>query len=655
MALNDHIERWALQQSVDRLAMAVANGQLTLDDLGDIARRKPVFASKYALVQQQLEAMPNPKEQEEFDRIKSDYDSFLRGEELLTLMHTYLAKWSANTAAADRVSMVKGWYGENKEERDFNRLKDRAEADIAAYNQTGKIPSVEVVQALQMYLNEWKCSGSPASDLHLNMVEDWLTQIRGIRSAKMDSDWNSLFDSNRKLISIDELKNFAAEYSSESAYSGLIDDAYWAWAMSQPDVLTAAADYDNYFHHVGNHSAEIANLQSMSAEWQAVDQSDIFEVIDYLEDHPDSPFKESAKSLMGVLKRDEIGRMLTSPATYSDAKFRRLASSGACSKEELVEAVGGSEDVYDRIMNLEKERREKLRGIPNPAEQTFATGGSGQTDIVFFGMPSSGKTCVLTGLFASERLTPDPSDWNGRYAIALQSYGEAMIAPPRTQTRFVAVVNCEIYKKDKKRELKVPFNLVDMAGEDFQNQIVQIDDLDNATVSFASMGEGAPEILANKHDKVFFVLVDPTATGRREVIQKDAIRTLVGLFENPTNRQIMSRVRGLHFIVTKADTLLDNRQRSARNAVHKILNEASRTKLRNFCRDLGINSSTEQALDGSPRVFCFSLGQFHPGNIYSGSQRDSETIINVISDYVVAERQETVGLKVRKFFTQPII
>ncbi len=229
-----------------------------------------------------------------------------------------------------------------------------------------------------------------------------------------------------------------------------------------------------------------------------------------------------------------------------------------------------------------------------------------------------------------------------------------MTAPPRTQTRFVAVISCEIYKKDKKRELKVPFNLVDMAGEDFQNQIVQIDDLENATVSFASMGDGAPEILANSHDKVFFVLVDPTATGQREMIQKDAIRTLISLFENPTNRQIMSRVRGLHFIVTKADTLLDNRQKSACRAVHKILNEATRTKLRNFCRDLGINSSTEQDLDGRPRVFCFSLGKFHPGNIYSGSQRDSETIINVISDYVVAERQETVGRKVRKFFTQPI-
>ncbi len=412
-----------------------------------------------------------------------------------------------------------------------------------------------------------------------------------------------------------------------------------------------ASDYDTYFHHVGNHSAEIANLQNMSAEWQAVDQSDIFEVIDYLEDHPDSPFKESAKSLMEVLKRDEIDRMLTSPATYSDAKFRRLAGSGACSKEELVEAVGGSEEVYERIMNLPNE---PVIEIPNPLDQLFTKGGVGQTDIVFFGMPSSGKTCVLTGLFASERLAADTSDWNGKYANALKKFGECMTAPPRTQTRFVAVISCEIYKKDKKRELKVPFNLVDMAGEDFQNQIVQIDDLENATVSFASMGDGAPEILANSHDKVFFVLVDPTATGQREMIQKDAIRTLISLFENPTNRQIMSRVRGLHFIVTKADTLLDNRQKSACRAVHKILNEATRTKLRNFCRDLGINSSTEQDLDGRPRVFCFSLGKFHPGNIYSGSQRDSETIINVISDYVVAERQETVGRKVRKFFTQPI-
>ena len=68
-------------------------------------------------------------------------------------------------------------------------------------------------------------------------------------------------------------------------------------------------------------------------------------------------------------------------------KFRRLSTSGACSKEELVDAVGGSEEVYDRIMNLESTRRDCLRRIPDPIEQTFEYGGQGKTDIVFFGMP----------------------------------------------------------------------------------------------------------------------------------------------------------------------------------------------------------------------------------------------------------------------------
>ena len=73
MPINDHIERWALNQGADRLALAVINGQITLDDLGEIARRKPVFASKFALVQQQLETMPNPKEKEEYDVIVAQY------------------------------------------------------------------------------------------------------------------------------------------------------------------------------------------------------------------------------------------------------------------------------------------------------------------------------------------------------------------------------------------------------------------------------------------------------------------------------------------------------------------------------------------------------------------------------------------------------
>ncbi len=653
MALNDHIERWALQQSVDRLALAVTNGQISLEDLGEIARRKPVFVSKYALVQQHLESMPNPREQQEYDSLMSQYEMGMMSEDMFMAMSAYINKWGNNAAASERVDEVKKLQASIKENIDYERLQNRAPSDIERHAIGGVVPSIEIEQALKMYLDQWG-DGKVASDEHLNNAEAWLRKVKALRKEALENEWKLLFDHEGNLKSIHRLKEFAQNNIEENEYSDRIDDCYWNWVLEQADVVTAASDYNIYYRGVGKHSDEISKLNTLQQEWQTVDQSDIFEVIRYVETHPKSPFRVQADRLMQVLKAGEIERMRQEPSIYSDAKFRRLSASGACTKEELVDAVGGSEEVYNRILNLEKIRRERLRPIPNPNEQTFAEGGSGLTDIVFFGMPSSGKTCVLTGLFASDRLTPDASDWNGRYATALQSYGEAMIAPPRTTTKFVAVVSCDIFKKDKGRDLKIPFNLVDMAGEDFQNQIVRIDDLDNAAISFDSMGQGAPQILGNNHDKVFFVLIDPTATGSREVIQKDAIRTLIGLFENPVNRKIMSRVRGLHFIVTKADTLGANRGESAKRAVHSILNEGSRIKLINFCKDLSINASKDEGLDGRPRIFCFSLGSFHPGNIYSGSQKDSETILDVISDYVTAEMREGIAHKVRKIFTRPI-
>ncbi len=253
MPINDHIERWALNQGADRLALAVINGQITLDDLGEIARRKPVFASKFALVQQQLETMPNPKEKEEYDVIVAQYGVDNSSEEIFNKMSVYVSRWNGNTAAADRVSEVKGWMSIIKEMNDYQRLAARVPADPSAYEASGKVPSVEVEQALKMYLAQWN-GGGIASDEHLNKVEDWSRRVVTIRKQKVENDWNAIFDADGKLISIDLLKEFAQLYSSATDYSSRIDDLYWEWAMSQSDVLSAAADYNGYYNGMGKHS-----------------------------------------------------------------------------------------------------------------------------------------------------------------------------------------------------------------------------------------------------------------------------------------------------------------------------------------------------------------------------------------------------------------
>ena len=78
--------------------------------------------------------------------------------------------------------------------------------------------------------------------------------------------------------------------------------------------------------------------------------------------------------------------------------------------------------------------------------------------------------------------------------------------------------------------------------------------------SFADMGTQAPEILNNGNRKLFFILIDPTSEGREQALQAEAVNRLKSLMfgkvdgRNP-NEAIMRRVEGLHFIVTKADTL----------------------------------------------------------------------------------------------------
>ena len=59
--------------------------------------------------------------------------------------------------------------------------------------------------------------------------------------------------------------------------------------MSQSDVLSAAADYNALLQWYGQTFTRVAGLQSLYREWQAMDNTDIFEVIKYIGDHPDTP------------------------------------------------------------------------------------------------------------------------------------------------------------------------------------------------------------------------------------------------------------------------------------------------------------------------------------------------------------------------------
>ena len=91
----------------------------------------------------------------------------------------------------------------------------------------------------------------------------------------------------------------------------------------------------------------------------------------------------------------------------------------------------------------------------------------------------------------------------------------------------------------------------------------------------------------------------------------------------------MRRVEGLHFIVTKADTLAGGPSQ-AREVVHGILNRGARESLVESCREYGINASDESELD-DVRVYFHSASDASMWATYTHTIRQTPMFCSMLS------------------------
>ena len=649
MALTPTQIHWLLSHSPEDIARQVTVGKVAMADLEALAVERKPFALKLPLIKTIVSSQPNPAEEQEYNKVTDMYRVAPNTDDTGIALEHYINTWQSLSAAASRVDEVRAYLRLNKEYRLFQRLEKQAPAEIERYERSGEYPREELLQALNEYIAEW----GGASDINTGHIEQcnvWHSRISEILEGAVEADWQAILDDNGVLKSYEALKSFLNKYPDKSEYATAADTKLWEWAMLQPDVIAAAEIYNNHVRGMGLHSAEVSELQNSRAEWDAVRNSGLFAIMDYMDRSPDSPFINAARVKINELVPQELEYIRTMPQ-YNPQRFKRLFEKGICTKEQLTSASPCSDEEFERMLRHNDIVNTETLPVPPFSQHSLASNGNGKTDIVLFGLASSGKTCVLSGLVSADRISVDNANWGGKYAQSLRSFVVAHIAPPATGSEFVSLTNATI-TIDKKHE--APFNLVDMAGEAFRQNIVNVGVQSTGTISFAAMGDGAPEILANTNEKVFFIVVDPLATGQAAMYQRTAVQTLVSLFMSPENREVMKRVRGIHFIVTKSDTLPEPELPHAQALVHSIFPTGERDKLTRFCSDMGINASVDKKRNGRPRIFCFSLGTFHALNHFTPNPVYSEQLLEVIADYVSPERIGGTAKRLRNIFTKPL-
>lgn len=513
-----------------------------------------------------------------------------------------------------------------------------------------------LLRMLENYIRSWETERPNQN--HVDDANQYYIRtedaIRQKVAALEDADWQTI-----DFFSLDSLTEHLTKYP-QTSHQQEIDDALWQ--LTDKESVAALKNYLTLLPN-GCHQEEAQVVLKEVIGWQqAKDSGDIFAVDSYIHANPSSPFMQQAELLRLTLKQEEIKNMREDPNRYEVERLKTLLTDGIISENELYNAKVITPSVFETLMATDI--RNDLPDIRKAIADSKPDCQEGYTDVFFFGVPSTGKTCVLMGLSRSQALRINLAHGGGDYAAALQQYTDAGITVPRTPGTFVTTLAATV-SSQQRTDAFHKINLVEMSGEEFAFSIANNE---NHVFTFEDMGSGATELLKNNNRKVFFLVIDPTAnvvrinreriTGYDEmtgkpivelewcvVNQRTILQKMVNLLENPANAEIMKKVDAIHIIITKSDMLGGPVEREER--AFKIFQEKYRNDilepLVELCQEYNINAPSKY----HPKLYTFSLGTFYVGGIYEYDQTDSNRLVKAIRNSTEAIKKASLWERIK--------
>ena len=525
----------------------------------------------------------------------------------------------------------------------ISQMLQNDSADIA-YNQ-------QLLGQIDTYIRNWEASRPNGNhvDEALGLRATVEGRIREIAAQIESNDWN-----NVDMFSKSSLLGHLSRYPN-TVHLNDIDNAIWG--ITVQDNEQDLNDYLNIFPS-GLHSGEASQLRNAITEWNYVrNTNDIFAANSFLQNNPSSPFRNQCQMIFLRLKDQEMAEMKRLRNAYDVKRLMDLLDANIVSRQELIMSGIVTDNVLKTIQNMNI--NQELPDISQAIASSTAECKPGYTDVYFFGIPSTGKTCVLMGLTRSDSLHLNLAAGGGEYTAALQMYTDAGVAVPPTPGDFVTTLEASISRQGNE-SVDHKVNLVEMSGEEFAFHIANNPD---HIFTFENMGTGTTELLNNDNRKVFFLIIDPTAnivrfmresqkydasTGQNYVDyqqcivnQRTLIQKIVNIFQDPGNAEIMKKVDTIHIIMTKADTLggYGERDIAARNIFDNQYGNNILGPLVDLCKEYNINAHT----NFRPKLYTFSLGTFYVGSLYEYDPTDSNRLVKAI-------RNSTHGTKKKSWW-----
>ena len=481
-----------------------------------------------------------------------------------------------------------------------------------------------------------------------NIVDKAKEYLNSINIVKEQKEWEQV-----DIFNYNSLIDYLRKHPNTPFFSEL-DKAVWDIVSYEKDNLALIKQFINDMPR-SQFLGEAKNIESEFSDWERVKRNrDLESVYKYCHLHYNGVFAKEADSLLKELKTERLLEIKKNMGNKKYQDYENIINEGIITRKDLIEADIITENSIERLRNINDNDR------TIDLSKTDYVCPPQCTDVFFFGVPSSGKSCVIMGLLNSPNFNWNHVLYGAKYGGKLKTLCKEGTTPAQTKGDFASLITGNI--KDQ-NGINHPVNIIDMAGEGFTKKIA---DNPDAKVKFSDMGTGIPQMLLNNNEKVFFIIIDPTsetATWRYEdnngdtslitVYQEETLLRFLSLFdelpsEQNMNQKIIDKVKAIYVITTKADCLSidkNKRQDIATDIIHEKYSQLV-DKLRDICSVNSINLLT----NCEPKFFTFSLGKFYYGGTFEYDRSDSEKILNFIASISSGKRKKTWYEKLKDWF-----
>jgi hypothetical protein len=485
---------------------------------------------------------------------------------------------------------------ESEKQEILRSLRGRSADELWGYIKNGDIT-----------LDEMKDAGGMIRDIidEINNLQKNLNAEKKAEAEKETAFWN-------------ESKNKHTRQSYNDYLTKYPDGRYKSQAEESITLITKEESKKRV-------EAEIAFWNECNTKGKKIDY------VKYIAAYPNGIYKNHAEACLANIdkeKHDCLEKMKDRPEDFDNKRLQKILDEGILEESDLIKEGIITQEALKLYLNppLNQFINQKEWGSSPKIQE-------GKTDIYFFGIPGSGKSCVLAGtLYAAHKkgiLRCDIKETFGyTYINELIKCIEIGYIPLPTDDDSVNCLSFSLIKNNKthlKNNKTHPLNVIEMSGEIFINTYQKLVGDKSRDKSITIQ-----KYLENKNRKIIFFVIDyraDSASAHTKDLAANQTDKLTAILEILKNDGILKQTDGIVVIISKSDYMPQAQNKSREEIAKNYLND----NYLNFMKILGehLRSYKINRANGyKPYVIPFSLGKFMLGRTFICDLNDSNIVVD---------------------------